>query len=158
MMKIIQAETSEQVEQARVLFREYEAGLGLDLCFQGFEQELASLPGKYAPPQGCLLLAVEDEQILGCAAFRQINADTCEMKRLFVRETGRGRGLGKDLVEEIIKRARLAGYRSIRLDTLPSRMGKAIAIYRARGFREIPAYYETPVNETIFMELRLSDG
>lgn len=158
MMKIIQAETSEQVEQARVLFREYEAWLGLDLCFQGFEQELALLPGKYAPPRGCLLLAVEDETVLGCAALRQIDENTGEMKRLFVREIARGRGLGKDLVEEIVKRAREAGYQSIRLDTIASRMSKAVALYRARGFREITAYYETPVAETVFMELQLSEG
>ena len=155
MIQIIQAETPSQIEQARILFREYEAWLGLDLCFQSFEQELADLPGKYAPPDGCLFLASEGEKILGCVAMRKIDAETCEMKRLFVRENGRGKGIGRELVKRVIERARRSGYRKMRLDTLAAQMSKAVEIYRSFGFREIPAYYDTPIAETIFMELIL---
>lgn len=155
MIQIIQAETPSQIEQARILFREYEAWLGLDLCFQSFEQELADLPGKYAPPDGCLFLASEGEKILGCVAMRKIDAETCEMKRLFVRENGRGKGIGRELVKRVIERARRSGYRKMRLDTLAAQMSKAVEIYRSFGFRQIPAYYDTPIAETIFMELTL---
>lgn len=155
MIQIIQAETPSQIEQARILFREYEAWLGLDLCFQSFEQELADLPGKYAPPDGCLFLASEGEKILGCVAMRKIDAETCEMKRLFVRENGRGKGIGRELVKRVIERARRSGYRKMRLDTLAAQMSKAVEIYRSFGFRQIPAYYDTPIAETIFMELIL---
>src|SRR4028118_2388910 len=104
-MRIVQAETAGDIEQARVLFREYELWLGVDLCFQRFEDELENLPGKYAAPEGRLLLAKTLETIAGCAALRKIDAKTCEMKRLFVREKFRGSGLGKQLTEILIAEA-----------------------------------------------------
>ncbi|MEP6923333.1 MAG: GNAT family N-acetyltransferase [Pyrinomonadaceae bacterium] len=157
MINFVLAETPEQIEQARRLFQEYQMWLNLDLSFQGFESELATLPGRYAPPEGCLLLAIENENILGCVALRKIDSEICEMKRLFVRETARGNGIGRELVKELIEQARRIGYRKMRLDTLSGRMNTAQNIYSAFGFREIPAYYETPFAQTIFMEMPLSN-
>jgi len=154
-LRITQATTSNDLEEARTLFKEYEAGLGISLCFQSFDQELANLPGDYAPPQGRLLLAREHDQLLGCIALRPVGPTTCEMKRLFVRPEYRARGLGRVLVEAIIEEARKIGYASMRLDTLPSKMDRAIALYRSIGFVEIPPYYNTPVDTTTFMELDL---
>ncbi len=149
---IIQAETSEQIEQARQLFREYEKWLGVDLCFQSFEEELANLPGKYATPAGRLLLASNGEKITGCIALRKIDDETCEMKRLFVREDFRGSGLGRELIEKLISEAKEIGYRRILLDTLPAKMPKAVALYKHYGFHEIAPYYDNPHEETLFME------
>jgi len=154
-LRITQATTSNDLEEARTLFKEYEAGLGISLCFQSFDQELANLPGDYAPPQGRLLLAREHDQLLGCIALRPVGPTTCEMKRLFVRPEYRARGLGRVLVEAIIEEARKIGYASMRLDTLPGKMDRAIALYRSIGFVEIPPYYNTPVDTTTFMELDL---
>ena len=155
MLRITQATTSNDLEEARTLFKEYEAGLGISLCFQSFDQELANLPGDYAPPQGRLLLAREHDQLLGCIALRPVGPTTCEMKRLFVRSEYRARGLGRVLVEAIIEEARKIGYAHMRLDTLPGRMDRAIALYRSIGFVEIPPYYNSPVDTTTFMELDL---
>lgn len=149
---IIEAETPEQIAETRRLFREYEAWLGLDLCFQSFETELADLPGKYAPPTGRLLLALEAEDIAGCIALRKIDDETCEMKRLYVRENFRGGGLGNALIERLILEAKEINYKKMRLDTLPDKMPKAVALYRSYGFREIAPYYENPYRETLFME------
>jgi len=154
-LRITQATTSNDLEEARTLFKEYEAGLGISLCFQSFDQELANLPGDYAPPQGRLLLAREHDQLLGCIALRPVGPTTCEMKRLFVRPEYRARGLGRVLAEAIIEEARKIGYAHMRLDTLPGRMDRAIALYRSIGFVEIPPYYNTPVDTTTFMELDL---
>ncbi len=153
---IIRAEMPEQIAETRRLFREYEAWLGLDLCFQSFETELADLPGKYAPPTGRLFLAVIDEKIAGCIALRKIDDETCEMKRLFVRENFRGYGLGNALIEKLIAEAKAINYKRIRLDTLPDKMPKAVELYRSYGFREIAPYYENPHKETLFMEKVLS--
>lgn len=155
-MKIIQAESAAQIEQARALFREYEAWLGLDLCFQNFERELAELPGRYAPPAGRLLLALEDEELAGCVALRKLSDDTCEMKRLFLRERFQGKGRGRELASAILEAARLIGYRRMRLDTLPDHMEKAIALYRSLGFKEIDPYYDNPVPGAVFMEIDMS--
>jgi len=132
------------------LFREYENSLSLDLSFQDFEAEVAGLPGKYAPPQGALLLADD----LGCIAMRSLEPDICEMKRLYVRKKARGRGVGRALVAAILDRARTTGYRAMRLDTMPT-MGSAIQIYRALGFRDIPQYCANPVPGALFLELVL---
>ena len=149
---IIQAESPEQIEETRRLFREYEAWLGVDLCFQSFEAELADLPGKYASPTGRLFLALVDEKIAGCIALRKLDEETCEMKRLFVRENFRKFGLGRKLIEKIIAEAKYVGYKRMRLDTLPDKMPKAVELYRSYGFQEVAPYYENPHKETLFME------
>src|SRR2546423_1624565 len=117
--EIIQGHSADNVEQARELFREYEAWLEVDLCFQNFEKELAELPGKYAPPDGRLLLAVENGKVAGCVALRKIGEGVCEIKRLFLRPQFRGKGLGRQLAELIIAEAEQIGYERMRLDTLP---------------------------------------
>jgi ribosomal protein S18 acetylase RimI-like enzyme len=154
-MKLIQAQSQEEIELARGLFQEYAAGLGISLCFQNFEQELAELPGAYAPPTGRLLLAIEAQQPAGCVALRKIAGGVCEIKRLFVRPEFRGTGLGHVLTETIISAAREIGYKQMRLDTLPGKMDRAIEMYRAIGFKEIEAYYANPVENALFMELAL---
>ncbi len=153
--EIIRAHSADYVEHARELFREYETWLEIDLCFQDFEKELAELPGKYAPPEGQLLLAVENQNIAGCVALRKIGNGTCEIKRLFVRPQFRGQGLGRKLAEAIILEARQIGYERMRLDTLPPKMNDAIALYGSLGFKEIEAYYNNPVPGAKFMELNL---
>ena len=154
-MQIIEAKTPEDIQQARELFREYEAWLNVDLCFQNFEKELTELPGAYATPTGRLLLAFEDDDLAGCVALRKISDDVCEMKRLFLRPQFHGRGLGRDLAQGIIEEARAIGYQRMRLDTLSEQMGNAIGLYRALGFREIPPYYDNPVPGALFLELDL---
>jgi putative acetyltransferase len=154
-MNLIQAETSEQIEQARELFKEYEASLGINLCFQNFEKELANLPGDYVPPSGRLLLAVAGKTVAGCIALRKIGGSVCEMKRLFVRSDFRGKGLGRQLVETIVRAAKEIGYERMRLDTLPGKMDEAIALYRSLGFKEIEPYCGNPVPGAKFMELEL---
>jgi GNAT superfamily N-acetyltransferase len=152
---IIQAEAPAQIEDVRRLFREYEAWLDVDLCFQSFEDELKNLPGKYAAPTGRLLLAFIGEKIAGCIALRKIDDEICEMKRLYLREEFRGTGLGKRLIEQLIEEAKKIGYRKIRLDTLPGKMPKAVALYKEFGFQPIAAYYDNPHRETLFMEKEL---
>jgi ribosomal protein S18 acetylase RimI-like enzyme len=156
-MLILQAETESQIAETRTLFREYETWLGLDLCFQGFEEELRGLPGKYAPPDGRLLLAYSGGKLAGCVAMRKLGSGICEMKRLFVRDAFRGRRIGNELIGKIIEEARAAHYRQMRLDTYPEKMGKAADLYRSYGFREIAAYYDNPHEGVLFMELDLAD-
>ncbi len=154
MRKIGQATTPDEIETMRDLFREYEAWLKVDLCFQGFQKELAGLPGAYALPRGRLLLATEAGQPAGCVALRPFADSTCEMKRLFVRPRYQGHGLGRALAQQAIAEARKAGYSAIILDTLP-RMETAVHLYETLGFRNRPSYYDTPLAGTLFMELRL---
>jgi putative acetyltransferase len=155
MIQLFPAHNPDQSEQVRALFHEYAAWLEIDLCFQNFEKELAELPGEYVPPNGCLLLAVDGDQVAGCIALRKIGDGICEMKRLFVRSEFRGRGLGRRLTEAIVTEARAIGYQRIRLDTLPPKMNDAIALYRSLGFKEIEPYYRNPVPGAKFMELKL---
>lgn len=155
-MQIFNAESEHDIQQARVLFEEYALGLGFSLCFQNFDRELLNLPGAYAPPSGRLLLATEEDELAGCVALRKLGPDVCEMKRLFLRPGYRGNGRGKVLVESIIGEARKLGYTRMRLDTLPGRMDKAIALYRSIGFVEIEPYCENPVEGAKFMELDLN--
>ncbi len=152
--RIIQARTPQQIALARGLFEEYAASLNVSLCFQGFTAELAGLPGLYAPPRGRLLLMMEQKEAAGCVALRPVNDQVCEMKRLFVRPEFRDRGVGRKLAKKAIQEARTIGYSTMRLDTLPQ-MKAAIGLYEALGFTRCPAYYETPLNETVFMQLAL---
>ena len=140
-----------------MLLREYEAWLGLDLCFQGFEEEINNLPGKYALPDGRLFLAYSDKDITGCIAMRKLEDGICEMKRLFVRDAFRGQKIGNKLIGKIIDEARSVGYKKMRLDTYPAKMGKAVDLYRSYGFHEIPSYYDNPHDGVLFMELYLTD-
>lgn len=155
MLRLTQATAQSDIEQARELFREYETGLGISLCFQNFDQELANLPGDYAPPRGRLLLAREFDQAMGCIALRPLGPTTSEMKRLFVRPEYRDRGLGRVLVEAIIEEARKIGYTHMRLDTIADRMDRAVALYKSIGFVTIPPYRNNPVDTATFMELDL---
>jgi carbonic anhydrase len=154
-MKLKQAESGEELQQARQLFEEYAGWLGINLCFQNFEKELAELPGDYAPPTGRLLLATENDQTAGCVAVRKIGDGICEMKRLYVRPEFRGTGLGRTLAQKTIEAAGEIGYLRMRLDTLPGKMDKAIAMYRSLGFKNIDPYYNNPVEDAAFMELVL---
>jgi GNAT superfamily N-acetyltransferase len=155
MINILQAQTAGQIEQARTLFREYEAWLGLDLCFQGFEDELRNLPGKYSMPDGRLLIASLDGNLAGCIALRKLESDICEMKRLYLREDFRGFGLGSTMIERLMEEAQTIGYSKMRLDTFPPKMGKAVKLYESRGFAVIPPYYDNPNEGVLFMELDL---
>lgn len=156
MLEFVEAESQEHIAEARKLFEEYAAWLKIDLCFQNFEKELAELPGSYASPEGRLLLAIDDGQIAGCVALRKLDDGVCEIKRLFVRPQFQGRGMGRALTEKIIEKARRLGYLRMRLDTLPSKMERAVAVYRSFGFEEIEPYYPNPTAGTLYMELKLS--
>ena len=153
-LAITAASSQEELATIRELFKEYANSLEIDLCFQGFERELAELPGDYSPPEGCLLLARDENRIVGCAALRKIGTGLCEMKRLYVRPDFRRQGAGRALARAIIAAAREAGYRHLRLDTLAS-MNEAITLYESLGFRRIPPYYHNPSACAVFMELDL---
>lgn len=156
MLTIDQTETMRHIIDARKMFREYEKWLGMDLCFQNFEEELRTLPGRYAMPEGRLLLAYWDANVAGCIALRKIGEGICEMKRLFVRPEFQGRKIGHELIRRLIDEAKVEKYTHMRLDTLPSRMGKAVELYRSYGFYPIPPYYENPYEGVAYMELDLS--
>ncbi len=150
-MQIIRAQTSNHLDQIRTLFREYEQFLNVDLCFQGFEEELAGLPGKYAPPDGALFLALKDQETAGCVAVRPLEAGICEMKRLYIRPSCRGLGLGKKLAETIISEAENLKYRLMRLDTLET-LTEAMGLYHSMGFSRTSAYYHNPLQDVIYWE------
>jgi putative acetyltransferase len=156
-MDIIEARTPAELSLCAQLFREYAAWLKVDLCFQGFEEELANLPGPYAAPRGRLLLAVGDAQAMGCIALKPLAGQTCEIKRLFVRPPYQRAGVGRRLVERAIEEARMIGYAAIRLDSL-ERLKPAIRLYESVGFLPCAPYYDTPLVHTVFMELPLSAG
>jgi ribosomal protein S18 acetylase RimI-like enzyme len=152
---ILSAESAKQIEQARTLFLEYAQSLGFSLCFRSFDKELAGLPGDYSPPDGRLLLAEYDHELAGCVALHHLEAEICEMKRLYLRPEFRGKGLGRALAEAIINEARKIGYRRMRLDTVEPMMKDAVALYRRLGFREIAPYRENPIDGAMYMELEL---
>jgi GNAT superfamily N-acetyltransferase len=139
------------LDVARDLFREYQRAIQVDLCFQGFERELAELPGSYAPPAGRLVVALVDGTAAGCGALRPLDAGVAELKRMWVRPAFRGRGLGRSIAEVLLRAADDVGYRAVRLDTLGS-MKEARSLYADLGFREIPAYYDNPLPGVIYME------
>jgi len=150
-----QAQSAPQIEQARELFLEYAQSLGFSLCFQNFDQELADLPGDYAPPAGRLLLAEFEAQLAGCVALHKLDAAICEMKRLYLRPQFRGKGLGRLLAEKIITEARLIGYERMRLDTVEPMMKDAVAMYRRLGFKPIAPYRPNPNPGVLYLELQL---
>jgi ribosomal protein S18 acetylase RimI-like enzyme len=152
---IVPAIFPDQAAEVRDLFLEYANSLGFSLCFQNFDDELAGLPGDYAPPSGRLLLAECEGQVAGCIALRKLEDNICEMKRLYLRPQFRGNGLGRVLAERIIAEARQIGYRRMRLDTVRPVMNDAIALYRRFGFQEIAAYCENPQAGVLYMELEL---
>ena len=158
MADVAVAMTEADRTSVKALFLEYADSLDVDLCFQGFEEEMASFPGRYAPPGGCLLLALADGVPAGAVGLRPLGeapdqAGVCEMKRLYLRPAFRGRGLGRALTGALVVRAHELGYAAMRLDTLPT-MTVATALYRELGFVEIPAYYESPPDHRYF-ELKL---
>lgn len=153
-MQIVEADSGERLASARALFREYADSLQIDLCFQDFEQELRTLPGKYALPRGRLLLALNDSLPIGCVGLRPMQDGAGELKRLYVKTVFRNRGAGRALAKAAIDAARQIGYRQLRLDTLAS-MVEAIRLYESLGFQGIPPYYDNPCGSAVFMSLAL---
>lgn len=145
------------MEHVRALFIEYQQWLDVDLCFQGFDEELLSLPGAYAPPRGRLLLARINETVAGTVGMWPLGAGVCEMKRLYVRPSYLGRGLGRRLAGAIVDEAKAAGYARMRLDSL-ERLVAARTLYESMGFARIPAYYDNPLDGVLFMQLDLTEA
>ena len=152
MTEITLATSGQHIEDARALFGEYETWLGMSLCFQNFEEEVATLPGRYASLGGRLYVAYDEGEPIGCIALRGIAAGVCEMKRLYLRDAARGKGVGLRLIEQVLADAREIGYEKMRLDTYPPKMGKAVSLYESHGFHTIDPYYENPHGDTLFME------
>jgi ribosomal protein S18 acetylase RimI-like enzyme len=153
--ELVEARTAADMAAARRLIQAYADWLAVDLCFQGFDAELAALPGAYAPPQGRLLLAKTSGEVVGCVGLRPLEPGICEMKRLWVEPGWGGYGIGRALAQAVIDAARAIGYRRMRLDTLPERMPAAQGLYRGLGFQEIPAYYDNPLDGVVMLELEL---
>lgn len=153
-IEYLRVDGSDHLNDARDLFMEYSRSIGINLCFQGFDEELDGLPGKYSPPKGSLMLAYIGGRAAACAALRFVSDDICELKRVFVRDDYRGTGLGREIVERMIDEARTLGYGYMRLDTLPS-MTAAQKLYFSLGFHEIGPYIYNPHEGTLYMELKL---
>ncbi len=156
MIELLHVTTEPDILEARSLFREYASSLSFNLCFQGFEKEVNSLPGLYAPPGGTLLVAHYDNHPSGCGAFRPLEGSDCEMKRLYVRPVARGLGIGKMLARALISEARMRGYRQMKLDTIET-MVEAINLYRSLGFQETNPYTANPIPGARFFALSLQD-
>ncbi len=154
MYSIIHVKSEKQINTITDLFKEYVHSLGVDLWFQDFEKELGSLPGKYVPPDGCILLAMYGEKPAGCVALRKFETDICEMKRLYIKPEFRSSGLGRTLITEIIDESIDKGYKLMRLDTIDS-LQQAIRLYKYYGFKEIEPYCYNPVPSTSYWELEL---
>lgn len=157
-IRLLSPDTPELLDATREIFREYAAGLGVDLCFQNFEAELAGLPGDYAPPAGALVLAFVDGALAGCGAFRPLAdvdyANACEMKRLYVRRAFRRFGLGRILAQALIDGAIQAGHSAMLLDTLDD-MEAARGLYESLGFEEVPPYYFNPIPGAHYLKVDL---
>lgn len=154
MVAVIQVNKGDELLSVRALFEAYAASLNFDLCFQGFKEELANLPGNYAPPEGRLLLALHSNEAAGCVALQEFEEGICEMKRLYVKPRFRGLGIGRTLAETIISEARKIGYKRMCLDTVPS-MREAHLLYQSMGFKDVEPYRYNPIPGTRFMELAL---
>jgi putative acetyltransferase len=152
--RLVSATTVNDLQSIREMFQEYERGINVDLCFQGFAHELATLPGSYVAPRGKLLLALQDGVPVGCAGLRPLEDAIAELKRLYVRPAARGMGLGRKLATAIVDAARDSGYDVLRLDTLAS-MSEAIGLYRSLGFRRIAPYMHSPLSDPLYFELVL---
>lgn len=151
-MRLVQVDRpGEHLDEVRALLGEYWKSFGFMPCFQGFDAELAGLPGAYGPPRGALLLAPAG----GCVALRPLDARSAEMKRLYVRPQARGTGLGRALAQAAVARARELGFARLVLDTIPERMQEAVALYRSMGFRETAPYGESPTPGALCLELQL---
>ncbi|UUC43388.1 GNAT family N-acetyltransferase [Clostridioides difficile] len=153
-LQFVEEKDLENLENVKVLFTEYSNSLNIDLCFQDFNNELKTLPGKYKKPSGSLILAFVDENLAGCVALKKLEGKICELKRLYVRNQFRGLKIGKILLEEIIEEAKKIGYTHMRLDTLPS-MKSAQGLYKKFGFYDIEPYTYNPIEGAIYMELKL---
>jgi len=157
-IRFVEPNTPEELNTVRGIFREYADSLRIDLCFQDFEAELVGLPGEYGPPRGALLLALVDEALAGCCALRPLDAaaypNACEMKRLYVRAAFRKLGVGRQLAEAILERARLFGYGCVLLDALDD-MESAGALYHDLGFVEIAPYYHNPIEGAHYLKIDL---
>jgi ribosomal protein S18 acetylase RimI-like enzyme len=151
---LVEGSAPHHYEMAGVLFREYAAQIGVDLCFQDFASELQQLPVMYGKPTGCLLLVMQGARPVGCGAFRRLSEDVCEMKRLYIRGEARGLSLGRRVAQRLAEIAAARGYEAMRLDTLAD-MAAAQNLYRSLGFREIAAYYSNPLSNSVYMELPL---
>ena len=145
------AKSDSDYKQAKTLFLEYADSLNFGLCFQNFEKEISDLPAMYSEPEGCIILSSENAKPFGCVALRKFENETCEMKRLYIPKTYRGKGIGRELAKRIITKAKELGYKKMRLDTIET-MKEAIALYKTLGFVEISAYRYNPVKEVVYME------
>ena len=154
LLRIVEPTSTSQMEGVRNLWIEYWDWLEFEPCFQDFDRELETLPGEYAPPDGCILVALFASELAGCVALRKLANNRCEMKRLYVRATFRGKKVGFALASGTVKEARKRGYSHMRLDTLPV-MDKAIAIYRSLGFEDIEPYTRDPIPHAKYLELKL---
>ncbi|MEO8512848.1 MAG: GNAT family N-acetyltransferase [Ignavibacteria bacterium] len=155
MYDIIEVNNVELVDETKLLFREYEKWLNVSLCFQGFEEELNTLPGKYTPPEGRLYIVRDDNSYSGCIALRKLEDGICEMKRLYLKSESRGKGIGIALVSKVIQDAKDIGYKKMKLDTIKEKMPNAVDMYERYGFVKIERYYDNPNPHTLFMELDL---
>jgi ribosomal protein S18 acetylase RimI-like enzyme len=155
--RIIEAQSESEYTAGRTLVEEYASTLGIDLHFQNFDEELEKLENLYGPPDGCLLLASQGTQYVGCVALRRHDTTTCEMKRLYVRPGARGSGIGRLLASAIIERATQLHYIRMVLDTLPT-MTAAQSLYLSPGFRQIESYYTNPIKGTRFMALDIAQS
>lgn len=148
---LVQADDEPGIEAARVLFEAYQEELGLDLGFQGFQEELATLPGKYSPPQGRLYVVFDQGEAIGCAALRPLEEGVAEIKRMYLKPERRREGIGRELLILLIKAAEMSGYTRVRLDSL-GRLASAIRLYESLGFVQIPPYNENPEPDVVYME------